>query len=128
MLLRLSLLEPFSAEVGSATLGVDITVEQVQVLLDEWERSNLFVLPLDARQGWYRYHHLFRAVLEQRLQARVSSEEIATLHQRASGWYAGQGLVDEALHHALAAGDVQGAARLVETQFLGALENVSWRQ
>jgi LuxR family maltose regulon positive regulatory protein len=86
VLLRLSLLEPFSAEVGSATLGGDITVEQVQVLLDEWERSNLFVVPLDARQGWYRYHHLFRAVLEQRLQARVSTEEIATLHQRASGW------------------------------------------
>ncbi len=122
VLMRLSLLEPFCAEVGTATLGGEVTVEQMQALLDEWERTNLFVVPLDERQGWYRYHHMFRAVLQRRLQARVSPEEIATLHRRASGWYTGQGLVDEALRHALAAGDSSAAAQLVEAQFLWALE------
>jgi len=122
VLLRLSLLEQFNATSGATTLGGTATPEQVQALLDEWERTNLFLVPLDDRQGWFRFRHLFRAVLQQRLQTHVSQEERDALHQRASGWYAGQGLVDEALHHALAAGDAPGAAQLVAAQFLPAFE------
>src|SRR5207302_7369661 len=95
----------------------------VQAILEELERSNLFLVPLDERQGWYRLHHLFQGLLQQRLQAHSSQEELARLHLRASGWYAEQGLVDEAITHALAAGDASGAARLVEAQFLWAFEH-----
>src|SRR5262249_46076924 len=69
VLVRLSILEHFSAELGAATLGGEFTAEQVQGLLDEVERTNLLLVPLDERQGWYRLHHLFQAELAQRLQA-----------------------------------------------------------
>jgi LuxR family transcriptional regulator, maltose regulon positive regulatory protein len=125
---RTSILGQFNAELGAATLGGEVTAEQVQALLDEVERTNLFVVPLDERQGWYRFHYLFQAVLEGRLQAHVSPEELAGLHRRASAWYARQGLIDEALHHALAAGDSSAAAQLVEAQFLWAFEQEQWGQ
>ncbi len=124
----ISLLEQFNAELGAAVLGHGVTTEQVQRLLDEWERSNLFVVPWESHQEWYRLHHLMRKVLEQRLRARSSPEDLAALHRRASAWYAEQRLVDEALHHALAARDLSGAAHLVEAQVVPAYEQERWKQ
>ncbi len=66
--------------------------------------------------------HLFQGVLQQRLQQRLSQEELTLLHSRASAWYAGQGLLEEALEHALAGGDVPDATRLVEEHFIRAYE------
>ena len=103
-------------------MGSDASDEQVQVTLEWLERSNLFLVPLDERLGWYRFHHLFQGLLQQRLQERLSQEEIALLHRRASAWYAEQGLLEEALEHALEAGDGREAARLVEAQFFRASE------
>src|SRR5207253_10643140 len=90
----------------------------VQATLDWVERSNVLIIPLDERQGWYRFHPLFQRLLQQRLQARISREELARLHRRASAWYASQGLIQEAIEHALVAGDASGAARLVGGRFL----------
>jgi len=128
VLVRMSLPEQFNAELGAAILGNGVTASWLQGLLDELERSNLFVVPWESRQEWYRLHHLIKQVLEQRLQARISPEELAALHRRASAWYAVQGLVDEALQHALAAGDMSGAARLVEAQVVPAYEQEQWKQ
>ncbi len=125
-LVRLSMLGTFNAELGAATLGSDVTAWQVQELMDEMERTNLFVVPYDERQGWYRFHHLIKQVLEQLLQARVNPEELSGLHQRASSWYARQELIEEAIQHALAADDAPVAARLVEAQFLRAFEYERW--
>jgi LuxR family maltose regulon positive regulatory protein len=61
-------------------------------------------------------------LLQQRLQARFSQAELAVLHRRASAWYAGQGLIEQALEHALAAGDTLSATHLVEAQFFPAFE------
>src|SRR5919202_1179290 len=85
-----------------------------QVLLDELERTNLFVVPLDDERRWYRYHHLFRDVLRARLLSGAGTDTVATLHRRAAGWYAQAGLVVEAGGHALAANDWVGAAELIE--------------
>jgi LuxR family maltose regulon positive regulatory protein len=126
LLVRTSMLEQICTGLCVAILGSDASREQVQASLDWVERSNLFLVPLDDRQGWYRFHPLFQGLLQQRLRARGSTEELATLHQRASAWYAQQGLIEEALQHALAAGDVSGAARLVEGQFLWAFEHDQW--
>jgi LuxR family maltose regulon positive regulatory protein len=60
------------------------------------------------------------------LRARSSPEEVARLHRRASAWYAGQGLIEQAIGHALTAGDAREAAQLVEAQFLWALEQEQW--
>src|SRR5204862_1457467 len=92
------------------------------------ERSNVLIIPLDERQGWYRFHPLFQRLLQQRLQARISAEELATLHRRASAWYAGQGLIQEAIEHALVAGDAPGGAKLVEDRFFWAFEQEQWVQ
>ena len=82
-------------------------------LLTSLERANLFLVPLDDRREWYRYHHLFADVLRARLLAE-RPELLPLLHQRASGWYERHDLAHEAVKHALAAGDFDRAARLVE--------------
>ena len=64
------------------------------------ERLNLFVIPLDYERRWYRYHHLFRDLLRQRLIHKVSPEEIARVHLFASEWLEANGDIAEAFHHA----------------------------
>jgi ATP/maltotriose-dependent transcriptional regulator MalT len=81
--------------------------------LQDLERANLFVVPLDTERSWYRYHHLFADVLHSHLLAE-HPEQVPDLHGRASVWYAGRGLVAEAVRHALAAEDFDRAAYLME--------------
>ena len=85
-----------------------------QQVLADLERSNLFVVPLDDDRTWYRYHHLFADVLRQRLAHSATAAAVATLHGRASAWYEQQGLVAEAVQHALRARDEARTARLIE--------------
>lgn len=82
-------------------------------MLESLERRNLFVLPLDDRRRWYRYHHLFADVLRTHLLAE-QPERVAGLHRRASAWYDAAGEPVAAVRHALAAGDVGRAADLIE--------------
>ena len=85
-----------------------------QLLLEELERANLFVVSLDDERRWYRYHHLFAEVLRERLARSATETEVAELHLRASAWFERQGLAAEAIHHALAGHDVGRAAALIE--------------
>lgn len=126
LLTRMSMLEQFCVDLCVAIMGSETTYEHVQATLDRFERSNLFLVPLDDQEGWYRFHHLFRTLLRQRMLDRSSKKELATLHSRASEWYAERGLIEEALRHALEAGDASYAARLVEAQFLPAREQERW--
>jgi LuxR family transcriptional regulator, maltose regulon positive regulatory protein len=84
-----------------------------QNILEYLEHTNLFLIPLDDRRRWYRYHHLFAQVLLNRLQ-QTQPDSVPELHRRASGWYAEERLVDEAVNHALAGRDFEQAARLIE--------------
>jgi LuxR family maltose regulon positive regulatory protein len=86
-----------------------------QELLEEVDRSGLFVVQLDDVRGWWRYHHLFADLLRTRLEQ--DPEDARRLHRSAAGWYERQGLPDEAIRHALAAGEQEWAARLVEEHF-----------
>ncbi|HET6919019.1 MAG TPA: AAA family ATPase, partial [Jiangellaceae bacterium] len=81
--------------------------------LADLERGNLFVVSLDAERSWYRYHHLFADVLHARLLAE-HPEQMPDLHNRASVWFAGRGLIADAVRHALAAEDFDRAAYLIE--------------
>jgi LuxR family transcriptional regulator, maltose regulon positive regulatory protein len=92
-----------------------------QLILAELERRQLFLVPLDDERRWYRYHHLFADLLRARLRQGVSADAVAALHRRASAWYEAQGLVTEAVHHALAAHDWERAARLLEQHSLHAV-------
>jgi LuxR family maltose regulon positive regulatory protein len=85
-----------------------------QLVLEQLERANLFLAPLDDQRQWYRYHHLFAEVLRARLHSGATAAEAASLHGRASVWFEQQGLEVESIAHALAAGDWERAARLIE--------------
>ena len=126
LLLRMSVLEQFCVDLCVAIMGSNTTFEQVNATLDWLERSNVFLIPLDDHQGWYRFHHLFRVLLRQRMLDQSSTEELALLHLKASEWYAERGLIEEAIGHAFEAGDEAYAARLVEAQFLAAREQELW--
>jgi LuxR family transcriptional regulator, maltose regulon positive regulatory protein len=106
-----------------------------QETLEYLEHANLFIVPLDNERHWYRYHHLFADLLRQRLQQSITSStgdaqsQVNELHLRASVWYEDHGLELEAFQHAVAAHDVERAARLVEgkgmpLQFRGAVAPV----
>ena len=83
------------------------------VRLEALERGNFFVVPLDNRRYWYRYHHLFAEVLSAHLLAE-QPDQVAALHRRASEWYEQNGLAAYAIRHALAAKDFERAADLIE--------------
>jgi LuxR family maltose regulon positive regulatory protein len=82
-------------------------------LLHDLERSNLFLVPLDAKREWYRFNHLFAAVAQGELEA-GGGEQVKILHGRAMQWFADHGFADDAIRHALAAGLTADAARLVQ--------------
>jgi LuxR family maltose regulon positive regulatory protein len=111
-LLRSSILERLSGSLCDALILEPS--QSGQEILEYLERANLFIIHLDNERAWYRYHHLFADLLRQRLQQSASTEEMKTLHQRASSWYEARGLDAEAFHHAVAANDIENAARLVE--------------
>ena len=77
------------------------------------ERANLFLVPLDDRRRWYRYHHLFADVLRAHL-LDEQADQVPALHSRASDWFERSGEPAEAIRHALAAGDFDKAANLAE--------------
>ena len=82
-------------------------------MLRSIERANLFIVPLDDRREWYRYHHLFADALRARMLSE-KPELVPVLHQRASGWYERRDLAEDAIWHAVAARDFDRAARLME--------------
>ena len=110
-LLRTSVLDRLTGPLCDALTGT--TGGQAQ--LEELERANLLLLPLDEERRWYRYHRLFVDLLRARL-AVVHPEEAPPLHLRAADWYDGHGLVGEAIEHTLRSGDVS-RARTVFRQY-----------
>jgi LuxR family maltose regulon positive regulatory protein len=109
VLLKTSILDRMCAPLCDAVTGHT----DGQTTLERLEQANLFLVPLDDERQWYRYHHLFADVLRQRL-SQTQTESVPALHQRASGWFEEEGLVPEAIHHAVAARDWERAIRLIE--------------
>jgi LuxR family maltose regulon positive regulatory protein len=107
-LARTSILDRFCAPLADAVVGSDNAAEIIEVL----DRENLFVVPLDETREWYRYHHLFAQVLRSEL-ARAEPGTVPALHHRASAWYLASGWVEEAIGHALAAGDIPRSVELI---------------
>jgi LuxR family maltose regulon positive regulatory protein len=116
-LLNTSILERMTAPLCDALTGR----EDSQAALLQLEQANLFLIPLDDTRHWYRYHHLFTELLRSRLQ-RTRSDLIPALHRRASLWLEQNGLIAEAVSHALAAGDLQEAQRLVRGNVLAMMD------
>jgi LuxR family maltose regulon positive regulatory protein len=117
-LLQTSVLSRLNGSLCDVVVGRD----GARAMLETLERANLFLVPLDDRRHWYRYHHLFADVLRARLLAE-QPERVPDLHRRASGWYELNGEPSEAIHHALAAGDAERAADLVEAAMPAVRQN-----
>jgi LuxR family maltose regulon positive regulatory protein len=118
-LLRTSILDRMTGPLCDALLA-DMSLPPGQETLDYLEHANLFIIPLDDRRQWYRYHHLFGEFLRSRLK-QVQPEQVAALHRRAAEWYeqgatslGDKGLVIDAIRHALEAADFERAASLIE--------------
>jgi LuxR family maltose regulon positive regulatory protein len=111
-LLRTAILDRLSGPLCDAVTGFTEQLDG-QTTLEQLERSNLFIVPLDSERRWYRYHHLFSDLLRQRLQ-RAQPDLIPELHRRASIWYEQIGQVPTAIDHALSAMDLDKAVQLVE--------------
>jgi LuxR family maltose regulon positive regulatory protein len=114
MLLRTSLVDRMNGELADLLAGRS---GSEQMLL-ELEEANAFVVSLDARRTWFRYHHLLADFLRLELRRRFAGE-IPDLHRRAAQWFADHGEVVEAVRHSLAAGDWPDAARLVADHSFG---------
>jgi LuxR family maltose regulon positive regulatory protein len=112
-LLHTAILERFCGSLCDAVAYESKESGASQEVLEYLDKANLFIVPLDNRREWYRYHHLFSDLLRRRLeltQPTISPQ----LHLRASAWYEQQGLSAEAVHHALAAQDFERATTLIE--------------
>jgi LuxR family maltose regulon positive regulatory protein len=90
------------------------------------KEENLFLIPLDAENRWFRFHHLFKKLLFNQLKRRCSAEEIKTLHAKASEWFADNDLIEEALQHALAAGEAEKAGSLIARAGHQMMNNEQW--
>lgn len=125
-MLKTSILDQMSPALAQAVLGAGTLDLAEQVSLAALEGAGVFVSALDNRGEWYSYHALFRELLRHHLQQRCSITKINDLHRRASTWFRDAGLIDEALHHALAAGDVDLAATLIIDHFSTWLDRENW--
>ena len=113
-LLRTSILERLSGPLCDAVLQTEGSAQ----VLGELERSNLFLIPLDDQRRWYRYHHLFAQLLGLELGHREGGL-VPVLHRRAAAWHRQAGNLDQAVHHAGAAGDFTEAAAMIARHWLG---------
>ena len=119
-LLRTSVLDRLTAPLCDVVAGVSDSVG----LLDGLERANLFLIPLDSRRGWYRYHHLFADWLRFELK-RTDPKAIPDLHAAASQWHEENGALEPAIDHAFYSGDMNRAAGLIDL-YLAEWDSVHW--
>jgi ATP/maltotriose-dependent transcriptional regulator MalT len=111
-LLETSVLDRLSGPLCDAVTGR----ADGQAMLEAIEGANLFLTPLDQVRGWWRYHHLFADLLRARLQQQ-DPERMRVLHRNAGLWHEQHGPVDDAIRHAVVAGEPSWATRLIEQHF-----------
>lgn len=132
-LIQTSILDRFNGELCEAVLGWHTRREaedrlsrsNPQIFLENLDRSNLFLVPLDDAHIWFRYHSLFADVLRKRL-AFTYPDLLPGLHRRAASWYEQKGFTTEALHHCFNAGDLIHAAELLEMHGRAMLMRAEW--
>ncbi len=106
---RASVLEQLSAASCNAVLGIETSRSRLR----EIEAANLFLVPMDRRRRWFRFHALFREFLLHELERAEGASAVAELHRRAAAWHEDHGASAQAVEHLLQAGDTELAARRV---------------
>jgi LuxR family maltose regulon positive regulatory protein len=123
-LLYTSILDQLTAPLCDALLEGDelfSTPRSSSAILEELEHANLFIIPLDQEQRWYRYHPLFAELLRGYLQKNIPLQ-ISVLHTRASTWFEEQGMISDAIRHSFAVNDWERIVRLISTNVFALLE------
>ena len=110
-LLQTSLLERLNSSLCDALIGA--RQQDSHARLEALQRGNFFLIPLDDKRHWYRYHHLFADVLQMHLMME-QPDLVPVLHRRASQWFEQHGSPADAIRHALAGADFERAADLIE--------------
>ena len=108
-LLYTSILERLTSSLCDAV----VDRQNSYTILTDLVQRNLFLIPLDDERRWYRYHHLFADLLKNHLQQTLT-DQVLDLHRRASIWYEENGLLPDAINHALTANEVERIAQLTE--------------
>lgn len=131
-MLAVSLLDRFCASLCEAVwprpdAGADKSIAGDKFL--RWVLDhNLFLIPLDAHQEWFRFHHVFQHLLQNVLRESTASADIAAIQLRASRWYAENGLIDEAIRYALAAQHSALAVRLIVQNRYTLMNTQQWQR
>jgi LuxR family maltose regulon positive regulatory protein len=112
-LTRTSILERFTSSLCDAVVGEGGS----DVLLEELERDNLFLVRLDDQRRWFRYHKLFQELLQSDLKA-TDRSLVPELHRRAARWHRSWGFLDDAIKHANAADDIESSRELISENWL----------
>lgn len=124
-LLQTSILASFNFSLCNAVTACGNGKEVLDIL----DHNNLFLIPLDDKREWYRYHHLFGEVLHAHLME-TQPNNVPSLHRLASRWYEQNGSPADAIHHALAGKDFDNAACLIELAWpateVGIIQSVTW--
>ncbi len=121
-LLQTSILKRLSAELCDAVVGR----EGNQAMLEQIETANLFLIPLDTKRHWYRYHALFGDALRKYLKREHSAGFVQELHRRAAAWYDSHDFFYEAIEHALMGADMEQAGHFIERAARAAWMRGEW--
>ena len=127
-LMKTSILDQLNGPLCDAVVGLDEPECDGQAYLEWLHEKNLFTIALDDRMGWFRYHQLMREFLQNELKKFNSLTEIAALHYRASIWMAQNGWLEEAIQHALRAGDSEMAANLLFQHRHDLIDQEQWHR
>ena len=125
-LIKTSIVDRFSAALARAIVGAGPDAPALVTPL-ALEQAGLMLNALDSTGEWYAYHALFRDLLRQTLQSTCPPEELAQLHRRAALWLSQQNLIEEALHQALAAHDMELATQIIAANWIEQLNREDWR-
>lgn len=113
-LLRTSILEFFSVDLCDAV--VQLEPGRSNIIIERLVKTNSFIVATEPSYGWFRYHHLFRELLRQRLQQQAKGE-LESLHRRAGHWFKANRFEQEAIQHLLQGNDLEEAAALIECKW-----------
>jgi LuxR family maltose regulon positive regulatory protein len=129
-LMAISILDRFCAPLCDALCEGDHLLAEAGMdgreVIGWLQKNNLFVIPLDTENKWFRYHHLFQQLLQRQFHGDLISEKTAELHGRAGDWFESQGFLEEALTHAIRGGHDEKAADLVEKYRGNLLNDDKW--
>ena len=117
------MLERFCAPLCNHLLGKKSGIPDSRRLIALLQKENLFLVPLDSEGIWYRYHHLFQALLVSRMKTDLSQSRQNQIHHSAGEWFADRGQIEDALRHLITAGDLDAAAELVEQNMHAAIDH-----